>query len=695
MEKNHMTSRDLTAANIEALADLFPNVITETTGAEGGIQRSIDFDLLRQELSDHIVDGPQERYQLDWPGKRAAAFAANAPIAKTLRPVRKESVDFDTTKNLFIEGDNLDALKLLQESYLDKVKLIYIDPPYNTGNDFVYADDFAESTAEYLVKSEQISAAGERLVANSESNGRFHSDWLSMMYSRLKLARNLLTDDGVIIVAIGDQEHANLRNLLDTVFGGENFLANVVWQGSGKNDARFTSGGLDYMLIYARSRRTLVDLDVRFKGPKRGYDDVMAAGKKAWEDSGHDAGRATALYRAWWKTKPDVEPGLKAYGEIDEQGRIFTRGDLRSPNPRANLMYDLPHPATGKPVKMHPNGWVYTKHRMQDLVVQGKILFGKDHTFSPRFKRMLNETSSQAIRPVVVQDRANAGDALVSLLGGKFFDYPKDVDVLSMWFMAVLADDKDALILDFFGGSGSTAHAVMKLNAGDGGTRRFMLVQLPEELEAAARREGYSTIADVARERLRRVGVQLNRSVVAESSATQDCGFRSLKIDTTSKTDTLRSADALQQLDIEQLESSIKSDRTGEDLLFQSMLDAGLELTLPITREERDGFEIYDVEEGALMMCCRSREKKALSLSLSLRDSFASLPRDSRCAWSSSTRSSSMMLHGSTQNRYSRSSRRSLRSRRSEWSPLSFENIHPNSRGCGSACSAFFAGAGA
>lgn len=691
MDKIRMTSSDLTAANIEALADLFPNVITETIDAEGEPQRSIDFDLLRQELSDHVVDVPQERYQLDWPGKRAAAFAANAPIAKTLRPVREESVDFDTTKNLFIEGGNLDALKLLQESYLGKVKLIYIDPPYNTGNDFVYADDFAESTAEYLVKSEQISEARERLVTNSESNGRFHSDWLSMMFSRLKLARNLLTDDGVIIVAIGDQEHANLRNLLDTVFGGENFLANVVWQGSGKNDARFTSGGLEYMLIYARSRRTLVDLDVRFKGPKRGYDDVMAAGMKAWEDSGHDAERATALYRAWWKTKPDVEPGLKSYGEIDEQGRIFRRDNLANPNPRENLMYQVLHPATGEPVAMHKNGWRLSETAMKDRIREGRVLFGEDHTRTLNYKRLLAEMDSQAIRPWVSQDRANAGDALGRLMEGKFFDYPKDVDVLSMWFKAVLAGDKDALVLDFFGGSGSTAHAVLNLNADDGGTRRFILVQLPEELDGAAQQQGYSTIADVARERLRRVGAHLNGSDTEVSSEPQDCGFRSLKIDTTAKTDTLRSADELQQLDIEQLESSIKPDRTGEDLLFQSILDAGLELTLPITREERDGFEIYDVEEGALMMCCHSREKK-----LSLKDSSANLPLGNRCAWSSSTRSSSMMRHGSTQNRSSASSHRSPRSRQSEWSLCRSENTRVNSRGRGLACSAsFFAGAGA
>lgn len=612
-----MTSRDLTAANIEALAELFPNVITETMDTEIGIQRTIDFDLLRQELSGHTVEGPQERYQLDWPGKRAAAFAANAPISKTLRPMREESVDFDSTKNLFIEGDNLDALKLLQESYLGKVKLIYIDPPYNTGNDFVYADDFAESTAEYLFKSAQVSEAGERLVANSESNGRFHSDWLSMMYSRLKLARNLLSDDGVIIVAIGDQEHANLRSLLDMVFGGENFLANVVWQGRAKNDARFSAGGIDYMLVFGRNRGALIEKDVRWKEPKKGYSLVISAVRECWKQASGDPELATKLLRKWWKTSPDTEKGLQSYSEIDSTGRAYLRGPLASPNHRENLKYEILHPETLRPVPMHPNGWRYSRETMNQLLAGGRIVFGKDESTTPRRKMYLDEQDDQAIRSLILKERAPASDGLNRLLGGKFFDYPKDVGVLATWIRAVTQDSADALIMDFFGGSGSTAHAVMSLNAEDGGTRKFVLVQVPEELDPVARKQGYSTIADVARERLRRVGAQLKSSDVDATVGAQDCGFRSLKIDTSSKTDTLRSADELQQLDIEQLESSIKPDRTGEDLLFQAMLDAGLELTLPITREERDDFEIYDVEEGALMMCCRSRGKDSLSLSLS------------------------------------------------------------------------------
>lgn len=604
MEKLRMTSPDLTQVNIDRLAALFPGVVTETVDAEGSPSRAIDFDLLRQELSDHIVEGPQERYQLDWPGKRAAAFAANAPIAKTLRPTRAESVDFDTTKNLFIEGDNLDALKLLQESYLGKVKLIYIDPPYNTGNDFVYEDDFAESSADYLARSGQKSETGDRLVANTEANGRFHSDWLSMMYPRLKLARNLLTDDGVMIVAIGDHEHANLRSLLDMVFGADNFLADAVWQGSGKNDARFTAGGLDYMLIYARSKTTLVALDVRFKGPKRGYDDVMEAGSRAWAESGHDAARATALYRNWWKTKPDVEAGLKAYTEIDELGRIFTRDNLASPNPRENLRYDVLHPVTGQPVPMHEYGWRLSREAMGDRIAQGRILFGVDHTTTPRFKRLLSDMERQAIRPVIQQERAPASDALTRLLDGKMFDYPKDVGVLGTWIDAVTSADKSAIVLDFFAGSGSTAHAVMMLNAADQGARRFILVQLDEAVEAGslASERGYETLADVARERLRRAGTEARRVAVAIDSDL-DVGFRSLHIATTNMADTHSTADDLVQVALAESVNSVKPDRTDEDLLFQVLLDWGLDLAAPITVEEVASQRVLSVDDDALIAC--------------------------------------------------------------------------------------------
>lgn len=601
MEKRTLHSADLTTRNIDRIAELFPQVMTESRDPEGNVMLAVDFDLLRQELSDSLVEGPQERYQLDWPGKRAAAFAANAPIAKTLRPVREESVDFDTTKNLFIEGDNLEALKLLQESYLGKVKLIYIDPPYNTGNDFVYEDDFAESSAVYLARSGQKSETGERFVANTESNGRFHSDWLSMMYSRLKLARGLLTDDGVMIAAIGDQEHANLRSLLDMVFGADNFLADVVWQGSGKNDARFTAGGLDYMLVYARSKSTLVGLDVRFKGPKRGYDDVMEAGRRAWDASGHDAKRATAAYRDWWKTKPDVEAGLKAYSEIDESGEIFRRDNLASPNPRENLRYEVKHPTTGLPVAMHPNGWRLSREAMDERIRQGRVLFGADHTNTLSFKRLLREMDAQAIRPLISQDRASASDALIRLMGAKLFDYPKDVDVLTVWINAITGGDTDATVLDFFAGSGSTAHAVMNLNAADQGRRRFIAVQLGEALEAGStgRKLGYTTLADIARERLRRAGAELQRQVDGNT----DVGFRSLHVATTNMTDTFARADDLVQAALSDVIGSVKPDRTDEDLLFQVLLDWGLDLTETVEIQSINSRRVLSVADDALIAC--------------------------------------------------------------------------------------------
>ncbi|MBB1514264.1 site-specific DNA-methyltransferase [Tessaracoccus sp. MC1627] len=604
MEKRTLHTPDLTARNIERIAALFPQVITESRDPEGNVTLAVDFDLLRQELSDHVVDGPQERYRLDWPGKRAAAFAANTPIAKTLRPVREESIDFNTTKNLFIEGDNLEALKLLQESYLGKVKLIYIDPPYNTGNDFVYYDDFAESSAEYLARSGQSLESGERLVANSEANGRFHSDWLSMMYPRLKLARNLLTNDGVMIVAIDDHEHASLRSILDQVFGPDNFLANVVWQGSGKNDARFTSGGIDYMLVYARSKATLIEADVRFKAPKRGYEDVMAAAQRCWAESGETPERATELFRAWWRGKPNVEPGLAAYSDIDADGNVFTRDNLRSPNPRENLMYDVPHPRTGVPVKRHPNGWVYAKERMQALIEEGRILFGHDHTTTPRLKRFLSDMSMQAIRPLVLQERAPASDALARLLGGKHFDYPKDTGVLATWINAATSDDKEAIVLDFFAGSGSTAHAVMNLNSADHGNRRFILVQLDEALDSGSvgQEQGYANLADLARERLRQAGVQVKEEAGLLGSDL-DVGFRSLRVDGSNKADVLRTADDTEQLGLDDLAPSIKPDRSGDDLLFQVTLDWGLDLSLPIVRETVDDREVYSVDDDALVGC--------------------------------------------------------------------------------------------
>jgi adenine-specific DNA-methyltransferase len=601
VDKLRMHSPDLTQRNIDAIAALFPAVVTETVDADGSPVRAVDFDALRQELSDHVVEGPQERYQLDWPGKRAAAFAANAPIAKTLRPVREESVDFDTTKNLVIEGDNLDALKLLQESYLGKVKVIYIDPPYNTGNDFVYADTFAETTAEHLRSSAIIDDEGNRLrgKVNSENNGRYHSDWLGMMYPRLKLARGLLSDDGVIIVAIDDHEHGNLRLLLDQVLGTDNFIANVTWQGTGKNDARYTAGGVDYMLIYAKNEKLLRSLDTRWKELKPGLDEVEAVARGAWQEAGGDSAKATKTFRSRVRTiKADLEPAVFRYDQIDEEGRVFQADNITSPNPRPNLMYEIMHPETGKTVRTPTNGWRYSRATMDELIEQGRVLFGPDETTSPRIKKFLAEQSDRVPYPTFNQSRMPGTKKLDDLLGADVFDYPKDTAVLTRWIGAITGDDPDAVILDFFAGSGSTGHAVMELNAADGGHRRYILVQLDEAVDHA----DYDSLADVARERLRRAGAQVKQDA-GLLRAELDVGFRSLHVGTTNMADTLATADDLMQYSLTEAISSVKPDRTDEDLLFQVLLDWGLDLAESIAIEDVGDQRVLSVADGALIAC--------------------------------------------------------------------------------------------
>ncbi|MBS0172347.1 MAG: site-specific DNA-methyltransferase [Nitrospira sp.] len=599
MERLRMTSPDLTRVNIDKIAELFPTVVTETLDADGEPTRAVDFDLLRQELSDHIVEGPQERYQLDWPGKRAAAFAANAPIAKTLRPVREESVDFETTKNLFIEGDNLEALKLLQESYLGKVKLVYIDPPYNTGNDFIYEDDFAESSADYLARSGQKTDTGDRLVANTEANGRFHSDWLSMMYPRVKLARSLLSDDGVAIFAIADHEHGNLRLLLDELFGRDNFLANVVWQGGSKNDARFTSQGLDYMLIYARNVARLIEDDVRWTEPKKGHSQVMQVAREVWDESGHDSASATVAFRRRLREmRSDLEPAVFRYDQIDDDGRPFGSYDLAKPVATGTSRYELSHPITGLPVKMPKEGWRFSPATMADRIGEGRVMFGPDHTSTPRLKRYLDEMETQAIKPVFTQERASAAYALRKLLDSNVFPYTKDVDVLAKWISAVTQGDRNAVILDFFAGSGSTGHAVMKLNAADGGSRRYILAQVDESVD----HPDYSTIPDVARERLRRAGRQV-KNEAGLLGADLDVGFRSLHVATTNMADALATADDLLQIALSDAVESVKHGRTDEDLLFQVLLDWGLDLAESIDVEEIGGLRVLSVADNALIAC--------------------------------------------------------------------------------------------
>jgi adenine-specific DNA-methyltransferase len=600
VEKLTMHSPDLTERNIDKLAELFPTVVTEALDQEGHPTRTIDFDLLRQELSDHVVEGPQERYQLDWPGKRAAAFAANAPIAKTLRPVRDESVDFDTTRNLFIEGDNLDALKLLQESYLGKVKLIYIDPPYNTGNDeFVYPDDYSEGAQEHLLRSGQINDAGERLRSNPDSSGRFHSDWLDMIYPRLKLARSLLTPDGYVVVSIDDAEFSALELLLDELFGAANKLAVLVWDRNRKNDARFFSVGHEYMLVYARDKSILTDGGTRLREPQAGIAEAREFMAEARERLVDEWDAIQADWRKWTSSfaADDERRKLGRFSKVGPRGPFRDDGDISWPG-GGGPRYEVIHPATGRLCKVPPRGWVFsTKQRFDEMVANGHVVFGPDETTLPRLIRYLFESEGLVMGSVHYSYAQTAAADFTNLMGGKVFDNPKNWKDLRR-VIEYLTGPED-VVVDFFAGSGSTGHAVLDLNARTGSKRRFILAQVAEPVPAdsIAAAFGFSLISEIARDRLRRVGNAANKA------SGVDTGFRMLRVDTTNLADTGATADGLMQWELNAMIDSVKSDRTDEDLLFQVLLDWGLDLAEPITVEEVEGRRVLSVADDALIAC--------------------------------------------------------------------------------------------
>jgi adenine-specific DNA-methyltransferase len=572
MDKLKLHTPDLVAQNVERIAELFPGCVTEAVDEQTGkVSRKIDFDQLRQELSDHVVDGPRERYHLDWPGKREALLLANAPIAKTLRPSRDRSVDFDATRNLYIEGDNLDALKLLQETYLSKVKLVYIDPPYNTGRDFIYDDDFSESTRTYLQRSNQVDEVGSRLVVNAESNGRFHSDWASMLRPRLKLAHTLLRDDGVIFVSIDDTEVANLRKLLDEVFGEHNFVAQIVWQKvyAPKNSAQWFSEDHDYIVVYARDK-------LMWRPERLARTEKMAA---RYKNPDNDA-------RGPWKAE-----NMSARNRYD--AGVYA---IRCPS--------------GRLIEGPPRGryWVIDEAKFQELDRDNRIWWGPDGDNTPAIKRFLSEVSSGKT-PQTLWTYSEVGhtqDAKKTLLRYVPFQNTenvlnsvKPVELLRRILQLAGGQNDASIVLDFFSGSAATAHAVLEQNAEDGGNRRFILVQLPEPLPKPE--PGLQSIVDIGLSRIRNVGDEIRqRSLTGHAT---DIGFRVLKLDTSSMKDVYYAPDASQQDDLVSLTNNLKEDRSPEDLLFQVLIDWGVDLGLPIVQRVISGKRVFFVDNDALLAC--------------------------------------------------------------------------------------------
>ena len=576
MDKLIMHSLDGVERNIELIGKLFPNTITEVM-RDGKVEHAIDFDVLRQELSDSIVEGREERYQFTWPDKKKAMLAANAPITATLRPVAADSVGKDGTsggfdsENLYIEGDNLEVLKLLQETYLGKVKMIYIDPPYNTGNDFVYEDDFAQSAAEYMDNSGQYDEEGNRLVTNTESNGRFHTDWLNMIYPRLKLAKDLLADNGAIFISIDENEMDNLRKICDDVFGESNFIGQFIWQRRTSPDMRkLVSTAHDYIVTYGKNTGNLSNT----------INKVRLTEKDA------------ANY-----SNPDNDPrGPWASSDFTAQGF------------RPNQMYEITTPGGAKYTPPEGRCWKNIESEFLKQCEEGRMWFGKDGQCIPRRKTYLSEREGKNVWTwwpnSEVGHSQEATQEVKNLFDGHaYFDYPKPVRLLKK--IIQIGTHDDSIILDFFSGSATTAHAMIQLNTEDNGHRKFILVQLPEmtAIDSDAYKAGYKNICEIGKERIRRAGRKIKEDAGLTAPADLDIGFRCLRLDESNMKPVYYTPDEVGQQDLFSLVDNVKEDRTPEDLLFQVMLDLGVLLSSSIEVKEIAGKKVFNVADGFLLAC--------------------------------------------------------------------------------------------
>ena len=607
MDKLKMQTANKSDENFKKLAAMFPNDVTETIDENGEVVRAIDKDVLMQEINTKVIDGNEERYQFTWPDKKKSVLLANAPINKTLRPCREESVDFDNTENLYIEGDNLEVLKLLQETYLGKIKMIYIDPPYNTGNDFVYEDDFAQNTEEYLANSGQFDEDGNRMVQNTESNGRFHTDWLNMIYPRLKLAKDLLTDDGVIFISIDDNEVENLLKCCGEVFGDCNFVAQIPWRKrTAKSDVPFgVSQDYEYIICFAKSS----NFSASVEGKERKYYETPDFAGRPWRV--HDLTKQTTA------------------------------------SERPNSYFTIVNPKTGEQYPANPNRtWAITEDTFRTYYAENRIVFPGDYDFLSIQKPVLRywkeddmKKAGDKFGKVAVSTKLpdNIGMSqdgtkeITSLLGTKVFSFPKPSALIK--YLISTSTEKNDLVLDFFSGSATTAHAVMQLNAEDGGHRKFIMVQFPEETDekSEAYKAGYKNICGIGKERIRRAGTKIKEEAGLDAQ-NLDTGFRVLKCDTSNMKDVYYNPAEYEQSLFSRLEDNIKEDRTPEDLLFQVMLDLGVLLSSKIEETTIAGKKVFNVEDNYLIACFGDNVTEEVITEIAKQKPYYFVMRDSSMA---------------------------------------------------------------
>lgn len=578
-----MQSRDVVGGNVEKIAALFPHCVTERIGKDGTSELAIDFDKLRAELSNEALEDGEERYQFTWPDKRAASRLANEPTTMTLRPCREESVDFDSTENLYIEGDNLDVLKVLRETYLGRVKMIYIDPPYNTGHDFVYNDSFASSYGDFAKSCKMVDEDGNLLYnpkENGESNGRFHTDWLNMIYPRLKVARDFLSDDGIIFISLDDAETYNMKKIADEIFGSENFICNFIRKnkaGSG-HDSSSIAVEFDYILCYAKNAN---HCDIN-------QEPIDIENDEKYKLTDEYVNRRGKYYLR----------------DLDYRGTYSESGDYPITTPDGSTIY-----SGGQFGK--PNTWRWSKAKFEWGLKNGFIVFKKGNTGNWKVYikqyQFVDNCDNPYVRTIPYRALIDFNNGLGSiecgnLLGSNVFSYPKPSELIK--HLLKIGSDKDSIIMDFFSGSASTAHAVMKLNAEDSGQRKFILVQLPEvtDEKSEARKAGYENICEIGKERIRRAGKKIKEEAEQQGEHL-DIGFRVLKLDSSNMQDVYYTPDKFDPTLLDGLEDNIKADRTSDDLLFQIMLDLGIELSAKIERKEIAGKEIFSVDEDYLLAC--------------------------------------------------------------------------------------------